>query len=265
MKKIIGFTEPSVFTGDIVEMVENHYKCLPLKLCQNNQDDITEVLELIKETGGGVMLAGGVDIWPGTLGLQLERNDGLTKFDIDRDVRELFITHKCFELDIPMFLICRGFQLVLGAYYGLGLMQDISRYPILHSPASDDVKINEEKGEYLHWINVLPEFHDEFFDRGWIPSYHHQAVYFSRYKHNKKAENAITYEKLGIDVIGTADLNTDFSEKGKNKMDIIELARGINNRWIGTQGHPECKQDYLRNPASKIIVNKFAEMINVEV
>lgn len=258
-KKIIAWSEPTVFGQDITDLIENYYNCIPIKLSQNKPEDIITILKLVKQSGGGVILAGGNDVSTVTLGTQAERGDGLSKWDLPRDRRELITIDYCFEENIGMLNICRGFQIMLGVKYGLGIIQDISGYPILHSQGADNLKINEEKGEYLHWVTCLGDANkEEFWDKEFCPSYHHQAVHF-----NKKDYNNGSYANIGIDVLGTADLNTDYSDNGKKKLDIIEFARGIDNKWIACQGHPECKGDYLRNKSSKKIVDEFARMIGL--
>lgn len=253
MKKIIAWSEPTIFNQDITELIEDYYKCLPVKLSQNNQDDLATILDLVKESAGGVILAGGNDVWPGSIGAQCERGDGLSKFDILRDKREIFTINYCFENDIPVMAICRGFQILLSSYYGLYLMPDISGHPIVHSPGNEDIKLNVEKGEYAHWVSCLQQHHEEFFRREWCVSAHHQAISFSL-KHYKESY----YENMGVDVIGVADLNLETKEKHRA---IIELARGLQNRWIACQYHPEACGDYLRNPAAKKVVDYFGNLI----
>lgn len=255
-KKIIAWSEPTVFNQDITDLIENHYGCLPVKLSQNKPDDLIFVLEMVRKSGGGVILAGGNDISTVTLNLQAERGDNLSKWDILRDRRELFAIDYCFENDIPILGICRGFQLILGVKYGLGIMQDISGFPIAHSPSVADIKINEEKGEYLHWVTVFPEFHQEFYEREWATSFHHQGVIFE-----PRAFQAHKYLGIGVEVLGIADLNVNV--KKENKQDIIELARGLDHRWLAFQGHCEAGADYLRNNGSRKIVDKFAELIKL--
>ena len=150
MKKIIAWSEPTVFGQDITELIENYYNCIPIKLSQNKPEDLITILKLVKQSGGGVILAGGNDVSTVTLGLQAERGDGLSKWDLQRDRRELTTIDYCFEQNIGMLSICRGFQILLGVKYGLGILQDISGYPILHSQGADNLKINEEKGDYAH-------------------------------------------------------------------------------------------------------------------
>lgn len=231
-------------------------------LGQNKQEDITYFLDLVRDSGGGLILSGGDDVFPGSLDLQVERGDNTTKWDYLRDKRELFAINYCFQNNVPILAICRGFQLMLGVKYNLGIMQDISGYPIAHSPKSAGVTVNERYGEYLHWVSaVSQEAAEQFFVKEWVISRHHQAIYFNKSRLEPGSKRS--YQKAGIEVLGISDLNTDNSDNGNKKVDIIELARGVHDNWIGCQYHPEAGADYLRNPGAKVVVDYFASLINL--
>lgn len=247
-KKIIGCTGPSIFQPQIKDTIENYFGAANLFLNHDNHDELEYFLSLCS----GVILAGGNDIFSGTLGQQVTRGDNYSKFDIKRDKRELFIIDYCFSHNVPILAICRGFQLLLAKTFNLGLMPDISYSEILHSTSSEDIKLNYEQGEYLHTVNFINEFNGIKIDER-LPcvSHHHQSVYF-----NKTFYNQGGYKELGLNILGIADLSIS---KKKNES-IIELVDGVNHRFVAGQMHPEVDWSF-GSRLSLAVLDAFKNMI----
>ena len=240
-KKVIGVTGPSIFSPEVKTMVEEYFGAICLYINQDKKED----LDYIIGQCDGIILAGGSDIHCMTLGRQVTRFDGLSKFDLLRDRRELYIIDKCVDQSKALFGICRGNQ-ILGHWAGFYLMSDIGRSEISHSPASDDIKLNVEVGECAYTIECLPEFQDEWFDFEWVNSHHHQALlYTPKQKYLK-----------GFNIIATADTSSD--DKKNNK--LIELMENKNDKIISCQWHPE--EDYkFGNIASLKVLERFKEFL----
>lgn len=107
-----------------------------------------------------IIVPGGADINPKIYGQQ---NKG-SEFDEERDVKEIPIVKKAFELNKKIYAVCRGHQLV-NALKGCEFVQDILCYGFIpHS--------------YQHEL----EFHNkgvlyDFFQGKTIISTHHQGVF----------------------------------------------------------------------------------------
>ena len=249
-RRVIGFTEPSVFTSEVGTMVEKYYKAVPIKLSQNGETDLTYMLDMVD----GVILAGGSDIFPGTYGEEVTNGDGLTKFDITRDKREIFILKYCIQHNIPLLLICRGFQLVCvmaDKELRKNFWKDIGGFHIAHQPGGDSIKLNVEAGEFAHYVKCLPEFHDKYFAKEGVNSHHHQGVVYE--------DDVNEYGGI-IRVVGTAFLH-DFGQKNGGETHIIELIEGINKPIVGCQFH--CEEDWMYgNKASLSVMNEFKRLMD---
>jgi gamma-glutamyl-gamma-aminobutyrate hydrolase PuuD len=256
MKKIIGLTEPSIFTDNCIDLIENYYDAIPLKLSQNKPEDLTYCLEEIRKSGGGVFLAGGPDLYCGTYNQQLENGEGLDKFDIRRDKRELFILDYVAKKDVPCIAACRGFQ-IASIFFGLAnsFIKDISNSQITHSPGNSNMKLNQEQGELPHWVTCFDNYKNSYFKRDWVVSAHHQAVWFSR----EQYEAGVYEDQNNINVVGIADLN--ITNDKKKKQDIIELFEGKETRIWAAQYHFESVNmwKFNKNPASLSILEKFKQ------
>jgi putative glutamine amidotransferase len=231
----IGFTGPSLFLEDIKSTIVDYYKATPIYIDQNEQEDLDFMVNMID----GLILSGGSDIHPSTLGRNVTRFDGYSKFDIARDRREIYLLDKCIELNKPVLGICRGHQLI-GTQFNFHLIDDISRSEICHSPGADEIKLNYEAGEYPHFINVLPEFQKEWgIESDLVNSAHHQCLAF--FDSSKKFN--------GFNVIATADTNTD----EKKNQEIIELMVNSEKKIISCQWHPESIWKFDNLPSIKVL------------
>lgn len=241
-KLILGQTGPSVFNDEVKELITDYYGATPFYITQDKENDLEWVLKHIK----GLVLAGGRDLHPITYESELTNNENLSSFDRARDLRELYLIKRCFELDIPILGICKGHQM-LGIYHNLYLIKDISGSEICHNP-------NAEKIDYdnlpAHFVYCLPEHQKEFFGREYFSSFHHQALYFDPKDLNPYLSN-------NVEVIGYAHLN--YTNKKCDEQKIIELMRGTKSRWISHQGHLET--EFKTSAAARIVLDKFKVML----
>lgn len=239
----LGVTGPSIFSDEIQGMCEGYLNSCPIYIINNKEDHLDYLVKQID----GLVLAGGVDWCPLSRGQEITRGEGFSKFDYARDLREMYLIQKCLEFDKPILGICRGMQ-GLGLYHKMYLVNDISGSDVIHSPKSAGIDIDGLNGLGCHKLNILDEFQDEFgFKDYYCSSFHHQALWF-----NKSND----YTKKGVEVLGTACL--DYETKTARSTHIIELMRGINNRWIAAQNHLET--EWRQSKEARIILDKFKEM-----
>ena len=247
-RPVIGVTEPSGFTQDCIDTIEKFYEGNPIKLCHNNHKNLVHWLDQCD----GVILAGGVDIHPMVYGASVLNNYNLSRFDLQRDKRELQIIHHCFTKNIPVLGICRGHQM-LGIYHGLSMIMDLSDSAICHNPQKQN--INFTRDEPMHAITMsedvqieIPEWKEMFEHmnftqkrRLFVNSFHHQGIVFG--KETGKV----------VRVLATAM----YSEKDK----LIEMMESLPDqpRWVSCQFHPE--YDWEKNPTSRMILEMFKQLL----
>jgi len=132
---------------------------------------------------------------------------------------------------------------MLGLIHNLPFLRNINNSPICHSPRKIDLD-----GGPCHFVNVIDEYQDEYFERCLVNSFHHQAIDYDYEK--------TYFLKRNVKVMGTSLLGYD-NERRENL--IVELMRALDNSWLSCQWHPE--NDYEDNQASSKILQKFMEMI----
>ena len=238
-KHVFLTTGPSVFSNEIKLMVQNAFNAIPLYVNNDKEED----LEYLALQADALVLAGGNDVFRGTLGEPILHGEGLSKFDILRDKREINLINKFVEQGKPILAICRGFQLIC-AKYGFYLIPNIGG-DIAHSLG--EIKINLENGEFCHYVQCLPEYKDVYFKGNMgVNSYHHQGILFW----NKKREID------GIKVVAISDTNSD---KERNNT-IVEIVESEQKKIVGMQFHPEADWEY-GNLASLAVINRFKQML----
>ena len=180
-----------------------------------------ELKRFVKEMDG-IVLQGGDDIAPGSFG---EQPIGKWKGDPIRDEIELDIIKYALSFDLPIFGICRGFQL-MNVFFGGTLYQDIpSQFdtPVLHKGTNYDQNTHEihlDSNSFLCDIN-------EGNPNGIVNSIHHQGV-----KGLGKSLQVVAQHNE--DKLPEAFFSTDF-ETGK---------------VMGVQWHPEFNWNHTSNLVS---------------
>lgn len=260
--KIIGLTGPSAFTHDCINMIE---ECLKANLVMLNQNRIENV-QVWLDRCDGVIIGGGIDMHPSLYGQGIQAGMSLTKFDYQRDQKELLIIDYCFQVAKPMMGICRGHQL-LGVYKGFGndfIMDLDGKY--VHQPTKYNMQISKE--EPIHQIDILdpkilnvdePKERETFrktihetneSPKAWVNSWHHQGIRFWK----KRMED---YAKNKLKVVATAPTGM------QDHSHVIEMmvGTGDQNFWLSTQWHPEA--DYACNTASLKAIEIFDGIMNI--
>ncbi len=258
-KMTIALTGPSAFTSECISMIEdeNGLNANFVLLYQNKPENVEQWLSKCD----GVVLSGGIDVHPTCYGGNVENNKGLSKFDLARDIKELFVIDYAIKNRMPLLGICRGHQL-MGVYKGLrnDFVQDLSFGDVCHQPQRANITLTKNEpthGIYIHATDVLGvkvakerSLLAKYLNQqeqealGWVNSYHHQAIECR----NKKYE----YGKLhNIQILATATTGL------KDCPHIIEAMQGIGeeSNWITVQWHPEA--DYDENSWSGRVVEIF--------
>jgi putative glutamine amidotransferase len=256
MKKLIGLTGPSVFSGNCIKMIENYFNFNFVVLPHENRENINFWLN----TCDGFIIAGGVDIHPSLYGENVHGGISLSKFDFMRDMRELYIIDKVLEMKKPLLAICRGHQL-LSIVLGLGreFCMDLNNCSTVHQPGARSITASEV--DTMHVVNIIDPadfpmecveerkviaevLGEEDKTKIWVNSFHHQAIFYLNGKSNNH------YTEKNIKVIGTSTADWD------KKRLLIELMTGEN--WVSVQWHPE--YDYESNTPSRTVLNMYKKL-----
>lgn len=246
MSKVIGVTGPSAYSPEVNTMIEVFG--MPLYINQNEPTHLDWLLDRID----GLVLAGGSDIYPITYGQEITNGFGFSKFDLRRDKREIYLINGCIKRGIKILGICRGHQL-LGLFHKLHFIKNISNSDVCHNPKSSGIE-TEQRGQDdlpVHFLNVFPNFREQFPDRLMVNSFHHQAVSY---------HSNFDYKGSGVVPMGVSCI--DYKNGKQDATFNIELMRGVDNNWLSCQWHPEL--DYESNVASERVINTFfKEMVKV--
>lgn len=149
-------------------LITSNYKTIFVDLLSLPVDSIaTTVIKC-----DGLLLSGGVDIAPRLYGKPDEINR-CTAIDHHRDSVELKAIDEATRLQIPIFGICRGLQ-ILNVYFGGTLITDI--------PSEIKSPIQHQCVDYLnctHRVNPITATRLSFLvkvDSSYVSSNHHQAI-----------------------------------------------------------------------------------------
>ncbi|QSX08005.1 gamma-glutamyl-gamma-aminobutyrate hydrolase family protein [Alkalibacter rhizosphaerae] len=173
-----------------------------------NKEDITPILSRLD----GLLLTGGVDIHPKLYGEEPKRN--LNYVDVVRDEFEAALLERALELDMPVFGICRGMQLlnvVMGGTLYQHLDEEVEEH-IQHMQKAGD-------GSGIHSVYVQDEsfLNNIYGEKAFVNSFHHQAI---------------------------KDLADDLEPIAWSKDRLIEGVYHTKRRHVfGVQWHPEILQD----------------------
>jgi putative glutamine amidotransferase len=171
--------------------------------------------DLIKELHlSGIVLSGGGDLDPD---LYHEEKSSALKIDKDRDIFELNLVRIALRLDMPLFAICRGMQMLNVACRG-SLLQDIpeDKYRRHSGPkhTSEYHDVEVVKSSRLHAVLGKQELQ--------VNSRHHQGI---------------TPKRLAERLVATAFAAGE---------DIVEAIEAPQMRWVlGVQWHPERVEDEI--------------------
>ena len=133
-------------------------------------DDERTIKSMVEKVDG-VLMTGGVDVHPFRFG-----EEPITKIGTISDERDEFdftVMKYAFEMNKPIFGICRGIQ-VINVHFGGTLIQDIPTQRntnILHSQTA-------ELYVPAHKIQIVKDsiIYDMFGDTAEVNSFHHQAI-----------------------------------------------------------------------------------------
>ncbi len=160
----------------------------------------------------GLLLAGGADVEPQHYGQQ--PHPKLGKVNAEQDRVELLLSRWAREVQMPVFAICRGFQLINVAYGGT-LYQDLpDLYPVTHN--HDESFELKERDRFVHDLRLAEESRlRAILELAQFPvnSMHHQA----------------------IDQLAPPLRATGWSNDG-----LVEAFEATDEHWlVGVQCHPE--------------------------
>ncbi len=183
----------------------------------------------VLETCSGLLLSGGVDIYPGRFGKESDtaRCDTI---DHKRDTLELALMKKAKEMALPILGICRGLQ-ILNVAFGGSLIIDIPQ------DKASTIHRCPDKFNCFHVVSLFPGSMINTVSgltSGTTNTNHHQGI-----------------ERL-------ADVFTASGWSEDGLVEVIEWKRPENKPYLlGIQWHPE-RMD-LSNPLSSTVGRSFIE------
>lgn len=236
-RKLIGVTGPSLFTDNVIHMVEEYFGANPILLYMDNKQNLDQWVDQVD----AIFLCGGVDLHPMTYGRSYPARRNMKTFDLRRDRREIHLIDRAIAKRVPMLGICRGHQL-LGSYLKkFTMVADLCEdSTIVHCPSLQEPKFATEPYEPIHIVEVLVGrklFGKDDLEDMWVNSFHHQGLLYC-----EEAEK-------DPDVIGTSVVT--------DKKNIVELIDCPAQQWMSCQWHPE--YDYREQDSSMRLLTYFKE------
>lgn len=135
--------------------------------------DEEEYLEAVVDQIDGLLLTGGGDVNPKLYNQPFKK--GLGALESRRDTVEMKLLELAMKRDIPIFGICRGFQL-MNVYFGGTLIQDIGTY---YETYIEHVGTAGPKSSFVHQVEFPEDSHfKSCFESDMIQvnSIHHQMI-----------------------------------------------------------------------------------------
>lgn len=206
-RNVFGHKNLTYMENDMVDYVANH-KHMPLLIPNLSED----MLEVFLKQCDGIIFQGGTDVSPLSYGkeyLNQEKWPG----DHYRDLYEFKILDFCVKNKVPIFGICRGFQ-VINAYFKGTLHQDLytdTKTKVEHRCAEKYDNVHHSVKLESHLLKEL--YKKEVIE---VNSIHHQGI-----------------EKLGHDLIVEASSTED------NLIEAFTYKNMKEHYILAVQWHPE--------------------------
>jgi len=187
----------------------------------------------------GVILPGGIDIDPMYYGI-----DNYSSFTVNpiKDEFERAVFYRAIKHQLPIFGICRGFQLIMYelflTYKDKKLPMNFTQHISNHAQTND---ISASRNIKTHFVDIDGQilYGTNKIKRIGVNSMHHQGVILNCDKKNNTTHSKEIDKYIKI-VSWTNNLNT------KNANDILVEGIKINlwgNNIVGVQWHPEELRD----------------------
>lgn len=242
---------PSIHQENLHNMIEEGLGFNFIYALHNtDQSKLKELVDMADIFIGG----GGRDVFPITYGRTLEKGENMDKFDLKRDLREVFLIEEFIRQNKPVVGVCRSLQLFCSRFLGLYLT-DIN-YPyttVVHSPTNAGIELKENEEQFTHLINFTDGTENKF-----VNSYHHMGILNPSPANLQKALNRLeSNDILNIRALAeTGGLNN----KDKNPR-IIEWIDGVINGspFNFVQWHPE--NIWKENEASQMFLAQIKELV----
>jgi putative glutamine amidotransferase len=213
---------------------------LPVLACLDKSiDSMSRALPIAHkyiEIADGLVLLGGGDINPEVYNQENNSCKIACRF---RDYFEMALIEKSLEKGIPIFGICRGFQM-LNVYFGGTLFQHVEPPRFLRHSFSK----NGEEFETVNSSDQKPLHH--------LVQLSTQGIVFSSLKKTSIDTNSFHHQ-------GIYKLAENFKIEGKTFDGLVEIISDQKNKILATQFHPEL--DLERNADYKAIFELWLEWV----
>jgi putative glutamine amidotransferase len=190
---------------------------LPILACLDKSIDskarALPIAQRYIELADGLVLLGGDNINSSLYGKEDQSDPSF------RDYFEMALIEKALEKGIPVFGICRGFQ-ILNVYFGGTLVQNVKSPKFIEHSFSDSSqefeKINSKPQKPLHHLVELSK----------------EGIVYKTLK--KLSIDTNSFHKQGIE-----QLAKNLTVEGSTSDDLVEIISDVNHKILATQFHPE--------------------------